>query len=551
MYDSEKNRTRILVPNDYGMLKPYCSKESIEYLKTSLKRLEQGTDPTISFTLYGKKEDSNVTNFISILEKQNLPDWLQKYEESRLAKVGPQGGTPKWKDLEETFLLYKTAVKDVKYVDSEIISEMKSDYKKLNCNMKSAKNALDHLKRTDKIETRAAGWNEFQLKKTDPNAQKEALRLAQSGLWKHGVGYTFARYNKKKLRIFMPMPFSSMIKQAQYFIPFLGGIQQDLLSAKHHSPYVVWADKVGFDKCFAYMGAQIKEAKVSANETLVYFSNDFEKMDTRTGSSQYENFFIPVIEAAFHRKSSDIRESMLFTTTAPIFSPGGMIVGNHGTASGAEVTNGGETTGNDYFQRRFLKILRNILKRGWRILCRRANGDDSALVFAIDLNIITLEEFKKALMDALKQACQETGWDIQFDKLDISDTYGKYCQNVYYYDRDKEEVVWMYPTILTLNSIVNPEHQYKPKDWDKDYRDLDIIQKLDNSSRHPAYHALVDYVMAGMKYPLLGSSEKETRRILSKYDSYRALQSLGERYNRADYNISESPTVKYVLTKRK
>lgn len=544
---SRKSVRGILEPNDFEELKKYCSVRSITYLKDSLSRLERGIEPTPSFPLYERRDISVVTDFIDTMEKLGVPDWLQEYEESRLAKFGPQGGVPKWKDLEENFLLYKTAPKKVSYVDSDIMREMFAEYKKLNCTKKSAKDSLAHLKHTDKIETRAAGWNQFELKKTDPLAQAKAIKLASNGDWKHGFGYVFSRYNKKKLRIFMPMPFSSMIKQAQYFISFLGNIQLDLLQAKHHSPYVAWADKVGFKKCFQFMGEEIRLSDVKDSETLVYFSNDFEKMDTRTGSSQYENFFIPVLEAAFHSKDPELKESMLFTTTAPIISPSGTMRGSHGTASGAEVTNGGEGVCNDYFQRRYLKLLKEFQPTGWRLITRRFNGDDSALVFAITCS---LEQFKLASTRALKQACQETGFDIQFDKLDYSTEFGRYCQNVYYYDRQSNRIKWTYPITLILNSIMNPEHQYRPTDWDKDFRDLDIIVKLDNGADHPAYTAFVDYVMRGLKYPLLGQSEPETRRILSKYDKYRGLQALGERYNRQDYDISESPTVKYVLSKR-
>lgn len=533
-----------LVPNNFGKLKPYCSDESIRYLKQSLVRLCKGNPPTPSFPLYGIRDSSILDRVDDIIRKPTTPEWLQAYEDSRKSKFGPQGGTPKWETLEDNFLLYQSALKPVRYVDQEILRDMQLVYRKLHCSQLSMIDSLDHLKRSNKIETRAAGWSEFQLKKTDTKAQDIAMKMLTSGAWKQGYGYVFSRFNKQKNRIFMPMPFSSMINQARWYTPFLGSIQRDLLDKGERSPYVFWADKIGFEKCFAIMESELRQSNIAPDEYLVYFSNDFEKMDTRTGSEQYKSFFLPMLHSAFG--NTDMDEAMMFTTTAPIISPSGTMVGDHGTASGAEVTNGGETVCNDYFQRRLLKVM-NHEKHDWRLLSRRGNGDDSILIFAVKQST-ALPTFEQYIRDALELVCEETGFDVQTEKLDISNVFGKYCQNVLQFRDGK--LFWCYPLTLVTNSIINPEKQYAPKDWDKDYRDLDIIQKIDNASRHPQYEDFIEFVRKGMRYPLLGATEKETARILSKYERYRSLQSMGERYNRQDWTISESPTVRYILSHR-
>lgn len=539
--------SKLLAPNDFGKLLQHCSEESVAYLEQSLKRLEAGSPPTPSFPLYGKRDISVVEDWIKdASRKVPVPEFVLKYETKRLEKFAPQGGIPKWADVEDDFLLYKTALRDVKYVDPAVMREMKGDYSYLKCQQKGITEALDHLKRTDKVEERAAGWTTFQLKKTDPEAQRAAVAVAKSDYWDQGVGYTFTRLVKKKLRLFMPMPFSSMIMQAQYYIPFLGGIQNDILQKGTRSPSVLWADKVGFAKCFKIMEEELNQ-RVKEGDRLVYYSLDFEKMDTTTGTSQYRNIFYPILDAAFGRKDAMRDKIMDITTTAPIYSPGGTMVGDHGTASGAEVTNGGETVCNDYVQRRILKILRKLLPKGWKIVVRRANGDDSVLIFVI---YCEFEVFKQALLQAVEQACNETGFRVQIDKQEISETNGFFCQHQLWYDIGKRKLNWLYPTSLILNSIINPQKQYKPADWDKDYRDLDVTEKLDNGHTHPWFTILIDYVDSGLKYPLLGKDEAETRRIISKYEKYRSLQSLGERYNRQDYHISESPTLNYVLSKR-
>lgn len=540
----KRETNAILVPNDFGKLKPYCSDASIAYLKQSLVRLEKGTPPTPSFPLYGIRDKSVLKKLVDeVLSDPQIPQWLYEYELSRDGKFGSQGGVPAWEKLVDNFLLYKTALKPVVYVDADVLQEMVSDYRQLRCSALSAEDTLKHLIRTDKIQSRAAGWSEFQLKKTDGDAQKIALKYAKDGSWRHGYGYVFSRFNKQKLRIFMPMPFSSMILQAKWFIPFLGGIQQDLLAQGAQSPFAFWADKVGFERCFQIMEDEIQRANVQPDEYLVYFSNDFEKMDTRTGTEQYTHFFLPVLHAAFGNKLMD--EEMLFTTTAPIISPSGTMEGDHGTASGAEVTNCGEGSCNDYFERRLVKVMHD--RQQWRLISRKGNGDDGIMIFAVKKGY-SLDQMEANIREALKQVSAETGFDVQTEKLEISDVFGKYCQHVLKYENGK--LFWCYPISLVLNSIVNPEKEYTKATWDKDYRDIDIIEKLDNATHHPAYTHFVDWVMAGMKLPLLGKDEEETKRILSKYDKYRELQTLGERYNRQDYHISKSPTVNLVLSRR-
>jgi hypothetical protein len=339
-----------------------------------------------------------------------------------------------------------------------------------------------------------------------------------------------------------------MILQSRWFIPFLTNIQKDLLLSGDSSSYTFWADKIGFDKCFKILETELNNASLQDDEYIVYFSNDFEKMDTRTGTSQYENIFIPILTAAFGNDA--MRDAMLFTTTAPIISPSGTMVGDHGTASGAEVTNGGETVCTDYFLRRLVKVLESIQGKGqFRVASRRGNGDDSQIIFFVK-KTLPFVQFQSALTQSLEQVCSETGFDAQTEKLEISDTFGKYCQNVMSYDPKKKELFWCYPLVLVTNSIVNPEKEYRPKDWDKDYRDIDIAQKNDNGKNHPAWVPYTDWLMGGLKYPLLGSNESETARIVSKYEKYRSLQSLSENYNRRDWKLTESPTLRYVLSKR-
>lgn len=541
----DTNRVRYR-PIDWEKLRTRCSSQSIKHLERSLASLEAGREPTPSFKLYGRTDVGLVESFIRDYVENKSPQWNVLYEKTRLKKFGPQGGYKPWKELQELAELYVTRPVPVSYCDPEILREMKAEYSELRVQKLALDSTLANLIATDKINDRAAGDPTFNLLKTDKLAQSVALAWGKERRYDQLCGYVFSRYQKQKARIFMPMPYASMLVQASWYLPFLERIQDSLRRSGSGTPFIGWADKIGFEGCFSLMGEEINTLKsYPSSWKLVYVQLDFEKMDTTTGPSQYATIFVPVIGSAFGGVTPDLQAAMMYTTMADIITPAGVLHGAKGTASGAEVTNGGESVCNDYYQRRLLKIL-NKLVTGFVLLSRRFNGDDGAFVFAVE----NYAAFERALKQAGQEAAKECGFRVQAEKWHISTEYGLYCQNEYYYDEQSRTVIWWYPAALILNSIINPERQYSPAEWDKDYRDIDVIEKLDNGSREPYFHQLVDYVAKGMKYPLLGTSERETSRILSKYEKYRSLQPLDARFNRQTYDISHSPTVKYLLSQR-
>lgn len=287
----------------------------------------------------------------------------------------------------------------------------------------------------------------------------------------------------------MPMPFSSMIVQAQYFLPFLKSIQQDLRDKGARSSYTFWADKIGFDNCFRIFTDLFRAAKqthhIDDSYVILFIQRDFEKMDTTTGPSQYSEAFIPILGSAFGWKDTcenyaRLKESMLFTTQAPIITPDGVLNGDHGTASGAEVTNGGETCCNEVYDKTVRKRLAEKAKANsitYVIIFTAGNGDDGCTCVAVKRQDVT--KFKEIYTQSAQEVADEQSYRMQASKWFISDEYGLYCQNFYWRDQF-DRIQYAYPAVLILNSIINPEHQYKKSEWDKDYRDLDIIEKLDN-----------------------------------------------------------------------
>lgn len=530
------------------------------HLVNSLKSLEAGRAPTPSFKLYGKKDVSIVDDFFNQVKASGLkvPEWQLEYEMSRKEKFGPQGGYAPWKELQENFELYYTRPGKIKRSEElqKIVANVHKKYGKMNLRTENLSNTLNLLKKDDKILDRAAGWRSFDLKKTDPKAQAIALADARSGNWMNGWFYTFSRFNKQKKRIFFPGPFSFMIVEAQYYYPFLKYIQNSLRTEKYQSPFTFWADKIGFNKMFDDIVTPLVLNNMNYPSHLVYVQRDFEKMDTTVGEEQTLFSFYPRLDQAFGFSKPEEklwRDIIHFGATSPVATPSGMYTGYRGKASGANTTNGDETCCNEDYDTVFKYYLDQLCTKYricYSVLYTGGNGDDGIAIFYL-VDLRRYSTFERCIREAAEKAANLFGFRVQGDKWHISRKYGLYCQRMVTFRDNK---VWNgYPATLILNSIINPEKEYSKSTWDKDYRDLDIIEKLDNGANLQYFHQLIDFVDNGMKYRLLGRSEKETRRILSKYDKYRALRD--EPFNWQDPELSKSitnsPTVQYLLSKRK
>jgi hypothetical protein len=545
-------------PLDREELSRFCSDKSIQALDSSMSALVRGRAPTPSFKLYGKTDQSLAIRFLDSIRAKNLiPDWMRTYEWSRLSKWGPQGGYKPWSELKELLELYYTRPEEC-HVKDTVMQLLRKKYGSMHLIKMAATDTLSSLINADKIQERAAGWSTYDLKKTDRKAQVIAINYARKGLWKYGRGYVFSRFNKQKMRIFMPMPFSSMIVQAQYYLNFLAKIQQDLIVNRSRSKFLFWADKVGLNNGVMLMILQetLDRCPDIPNSTYLYVQRDFEKMDTTMGLSQYQRVVVPLIAAAYGFKETSLQyqelsEVMNFTVTCPIDTPDGCIPLPHGTASGAEVTNGGETLGNDAYDSEIREELIATCKQKnvrFSEVYSLGNGDDGASLFKVAIDQVEL--FKHIYSTIANNVAKRHGYRVQAQKWHLSTVFGLYCQYMLWIDK-MNKIHQAYPAVLILNSIVNPERQYSKSEWDKDYRDLDIIAKLDNGYGLPYFTELVDYVDKGMKFRLLGRSERETRRILSKYDRWVHLQDSSEFFNKRPFTVGSSPTIQYLLNTRR
>jgi hypothetical protein len=536
------------------------SPDAQKHIQRSMRSLEKGAAHAPTFKLGGRDDVSLATDFIDryIKPRNDVPTWQYEYELSRCSKWGPQGGYAPWDEVRDNFLLYYERPEYVNLSPDEtrLVERVQAKYSELNAHKMKLDGTLAHLVASDKIKERASGWREFDRKKTDPVAMSVALADAASGFWKHGWGYVFERYNKLKKRIFFPMPYSDMLLEAQYYTPFLEAIQEDLRTRGHHSPFTFWADKLGFDPMFKDIVSPLCRSMHVNFDHLVFVQRDFEKMDTTSGFQQTKNFFLPSLARGLNisqgtQEWKQLHDLLAFGAQCPILTPDGVYVGARGKASGAETTNGDETCGNECFDAIMFEELtrlcaeRNIM---FRRIYSGGNGDDGLSIYEL-YNTEDLPAFRKCVAISAETAGSHCGYRVQGEKFTVDLGHGLYCQQMI---APRGNEIWnAYPAALILNSIVNPENQYPKSAWDKDYRDLDIIGKLDNGRNLQYFIPLINYVDLRMKYRLLGRSEVELRRIVSKWEAWKALRYDNFNVRSDAYNdITKSPTLRYLLAHR-
>lgn len=526
-----------------------------KHLLGSMKTLETGVEPAPSFPLYGERDAKVICEqFLNLISESHLkvPQWQLEYEKSRIAKVGRQGGVPSWKDCKENFLLYFSRPKEVdkekfeKYFDKSIYLK----YENLNVRLASYKDTLDILIEDDKIQDKASGWRMFDLKKSDTLAQIEALNDVHSGNWINGWAYIFTSLKKLKIRIFWPMPFSDMILEAQFFYPILKAIQTDLRANGERSPFISFADKIGFKNLFKIYDSLIQ--KESNPEHIVMVQRDFDKMDTTQSFYQTQVSMYPKILKSYgfsetSEEAKRIKDILYFGSKIPVATPEGMYTGSHGKPSGANTTNWDECESNEDYGIVYLNILaEKCAKAGikYKVVVSFENGDDGHDCFILyDWN--RLEEFEKLIDESADEACQIFGY-LKNDKWLIK-PYGIYCQYMIEY---REGHIWYaYPAILALNAGMNPKKQLNKDVWDGDFVDWRWIQILTPCQNLQYFDLLVDFVDNGMKYGLMGRNQEDFDRILSKYERYRELHY--DEFNAFDeddkIDFKTNPVIQHII----
>lgn len=537
-----------------------------QHFLNSMRSLETAQASIPAVPLYGKEDWSVVTDFYKFAQSKGIvyPKWQLEYELSRESKFGNQGGHAPFKELQPDVEMYVTNCREC---NAPVIPETIQKYRRLNCRKRTLHETLQNQVAEDKIQDKAASWSDFDLKKTDPIAQQHALAYARNGYWRDSWGYLFSYKKKNKNRIFVPVPFSVNILQAQFHDPMLRAIQQDLKLNLGKSEFSFFGDKASFGILFNTIMPEkkadfIKTEGLSSQDKIVYVVRDFYHMDTTQGPSQKAHHYVPKLAAAFGIKPgsqayADLEEIILYSNRMPIATPIGMITNkDKGEGSGATVTNQGEGCSNEDFDFVFNeRVLSSCKEADLKVkrIDSYGNGDDGASRYVIyDYNDDKLASFIDIVEEAADWTCSLFKF-IKNEKWKISTEYGIYCQYEIYED-EKGELHADYPASLALNSGMHPMREISKEQWDSDFVDIRWMQILAPLSQRRDFSVLVEYVDNGLKRGLFGKSRADFDRILSKYERYRALQDSSHEYNIYNNSWEEdpllNPVVKEIMKRR-
>lgn len=513
------------------------SPEAQEHLRNSLDSLKTSQDPRPSVPLYGKTDWSVVEEYYKFAEQKGhkFPKWQLEYELSRESKFGQQGGHASWDEIRPDVEMYVTNVQpcNVPPIDATI-----KKYGSLNCKIRSAEDVVKHQKYSGKIEDTAAGWRNFNLKKDDPEAQTAAIRDFKDGSWKDSWAYIFSYIRKRKNRIFVPAPFCVNIGQAKYHDPFLEAIQLDLRANLDKSEFAFWGDKVSFKTLFTEIMPRKKTVSIPGK--VLYVVRDFFHMDTTQGASQKSQHYIPKLAAAFGIKHGtsqyrELEDIINFSNKFPIATPQGIITEeDKGEGSGATVTNNGETACNEDFDFTLTElILSSLAQKGFNDVFKidsYGNGDDGISRWYIPQKYLSrVDEIMNIIDECADRACAMYGY-VKNDKWKMSLEFGLYCQYELYED-EQGNLHADYPVSLALNAGINPMKEITKAQWDSDFVDWRWEQVLRPLSNRTDFPLIIEYVNNGLKKGLFGKDAKDFRRILSKYDRYRALRESSYQFN--------------------
>jgi len=124
-------------------------------------------------------------------------------------------------------------------------------------------------------------------------------------------------------------------------------------------------------------------------------------------------------------------------------------------------------------------------------------GDDAIISF------VNLQEDEVA--QVIERAASLFELDANAEKQDVSNNTAHYLQRFFDIDifiQGTKIVAGSYPTVLALNTAMNPERFHDARKWDEKMEILRWIMILENCKHHPLFHEIVDFFIKGDKYQL-------------------------------------------------
>jgi len=505
-------------------------KEKSQVVSDSLETLRLGRPPTPRSPLFSDLTETQVWDgWLAILNReQSKYPRLIDYELTRLEKVGPQGGYPPFASRLDELKAYYTNPRSIK-ISEDYKQRIGIKLRNYLFGSSSQKRPLEYgsiVKRDvedDKLNTNSGC--PLYGKRSDPFIQRNAISDANSGNWQRYPAILGSRSQRGKWRFIFMFPFSTNLVEKSFLLPLM-----DIIRSRNIPSFSAWE---GFEEVEVAMHKQdFFQAKTKV-------SMDFTKMDTHCGE-EFMNFVYDVISPVFQQKFQPLlRKSLLHACNIEVLTGiDKKVTGVHGLASGSGWTNFTESV--------YAQGIRFYLeeKYGIPLIGDQGLGDDGAF----STNI----ENQKYVAESIGEASEDWGQDSKPEKQSVNTSTCIYLQR--FFDdgilvKDSNVVAGSYPTVLALNTAMNPERFHDPRKWSEKMEILRWIMILENCKHHPMFHQIIEYFVEGDKYKLGTLIPGFFKRgIVSTYEEAKLITGFVPSYNQSsiDRGIMDFDVVKYL-----
>jgi hypothetical protein len=449
-------------------------------------QMREGKNPTPQTPFYKDMPEEEVfgtwTHFLSRLsERDTVLEPLISYDLTRMSKVGPQGGYPPFSERFEDFKEYYTKPIQAKmYVDYDLCREISLEVfgGAKDKRPMSADNVVKRDQYDDKLLTNS-GCPDYGKRK-EPSILAKALADVKSGKWKEYVMLLGSRSQRGKPRWIFLAPFSLNIVEKMYLYPLM-----ELIRAQNSPFFSAWEGFSEVERGFK---------RQDFFEGDIFIQQDYTSMDKSLNNTCIEIFLAivcPVFQKQFQKSFTSLVNHIFDIPV--MYALGKISVGRHGMPSGSGLTNFFESIISYY-------VWKLNVKRGLPITQAQGLGDD--LAFSVQTGQPLTD---KRIQELIASASASIGLTVQPEKQLVDRYTTIYLQrffDVRIPSPNKGMVLGMYPSILAINTAMNPERFHDPRKWSNKMEILRWIMILENCKNLPYFRELVNFFIEGDKFKL-------------------------------------------------
>uniref|UniRef100_A0A2V0RCJ1 RdRp n=1 Tax=viral metagenome TaxID=1070528 RepID=A0A2V0RCJ1_9ZZZZ len=536
----------------------FFTKEGLERASAVFSRIRFGQKPTPRTPLYKDVPEDEVfemwvEQLDRILEVSNkspndegyLGDLIQ-YDKSRTVKVGPQGELKPLDDRMDDILQYWTLPINIdRDIDMDIIDNVRNILFGIDPSGKrnlirpmSVERVVSLDKYDNKLVTNS-GCPDFG-KRNDPAILSRAMSDAELGIWKNYPMALGARSQRGKERSIFMAPFSLNIKEKQFLYPLL-----EIIRNRNIPFFSAWEGFKQVELGFA-------EQNFFNNEESLLIQQDYTSMDKFYNETC--NDIVKLVCSSVFQENyrDDFNEVVDHLTTVPVLiSTDKMIEGRHGMPSGSGFTNFNESIVSYYYSHWLNKYKLNVN-------ASQGLGDDLAFEVPTTTSQSNDNEDYSDIAQLLSTSSEQAaGLVVEPTKQRIDRKTTVYLQRFFdkrirEYDEGMEIVVGCYPSILALNTAINPERYHDPRKWSGEMETLRWLMILENCYRLPYFPELVAFFVKGDKFKLGLNIPGFFDKLPIIFDEAKAIKGFVPTYNQEsmDKGILDFNVVKYLLRNR-